>query len=145
MKWKKKQWLKLKSKKFIEISVKFCEVLKKAIDNGDFDLFCKAADIVIPGDQAPIFAIVKTKLNDNLPKIISSLQIVSVLSNVDKDDIKAQMEAVFKALTGASDGAKIGVWRGLSEEIVEYFEDGVFTTSEKRQLIDSYYNQIKGK
>lgn len=145
MKWSKKQWLKLKSKKFIEISVKFCEVLKKAIDNGDFDLFCKAADIVIPGDQAPIFAIVKTKLNDNLPKIISSLQIVSVLSNVDKDDIKAQMEAVFKALTGASDGAKIGVWRGLSEEIVEYFEDGVFTTSEKRQLIDSYYNQIKGK
>jgi len=128
-------------RKYVDIAVRICETLKYSLETGSFDLFATAVDIVIPGDQSGVTKFVKAKLTDNLPKMISSLQLVSIIAHIDPNDVKAQAQAVYDSLTKGSDAALTSVWQGLSDEIFNMFEDGKLSTAERRKLIDDYYTK----
>ncbi len=133
------------TKAHIDVAVRICETLKKAIENGNFDLFCTAVDLAIPGDQSVISASAKSFLVKNLPKLIDELQLRSLLEHVDPENWEAQYKAIFMAMCDASDAAQTAIWQGASDKIVEYLSDGVFTKAEKRQFLDWYYlSKIKG-
>ena len=142
--WAKIEWLFDQMDEFtktsVDASVKMCEKLKLAVDNGDFDMFCNVVELVIPGDQSAISASIKKGLIKNLPIWISDLQLISIIDHSANLDWSEQMRAVFEALKSGSETALTPIWQGIPDKFMDYMSDGVFSRAERREFIDWYYH-----
>lgn len=143
LKWFKTAWLKFRSgwnnlddkvKKVAEISVKVCEEIKKSTENGVFDTLSMIIDSVIPGDQQPIFKLLKNYLVKNLPKIIIELKLVGSISGLNnpEEEMKAII-AQFKILNNDQMNAAL---QEISAYIIDAFSDGELSKEERKYIVD---------
>ena len=149
IKWLKKTWLKFRSgwdnlddkvKKVAEIAVKVCEALKKSVDNGTYDTATSIADAVIPGNQEPLFKLVKSFIKEKLPKIIIKLQIVGNIAGLNSPD--EEMKAIIRQFKLLSNDEKNKAFQEISGMIVDAFTDGELSAAERRSITDYAYEHF---
>ena len=149
LKWIKKTWLKFRSgwnnlddkvKKVSVIAVKVCEAIKNSVDNGTFDTASSIADSVIPGDQQPLFKIVKAFIKEKFPRIIIQLQIVGDISGLNNAD--EEMKAIINRLKLLSNDEKNKALQEISGIVVDYFSDGVLSKGELKSITDYAYQHF---
>lgn len=130
-------------KHYAPLAVKACSQINEAIKTGKYDTIAALVDMVLPGDQSTYAKVIKDYLSKNLPTIISNLQLIDLLAEIDKDDIEAQYNAVYGYLTTGNKTAVNAVLLQLATDLINILSDGKFTTAERHLIVEKYYTQLK--
>lgn len=129
------------AEEYVPIIIEVCQGLKKAIENGTYDTVDNILDAIVPA-ATPYTKLIKDFLYKNLPSIIANLQLVNILANVDKDDLDAQFDAVFKFMQNGNPNALNSISLQLASDLIKNLSDGKFTGQERRVMIERYYTKI---
>lgn len=130
-------------KNYAPLAVKACQQIKLAIESGKYDTIVTLMDVILPGDQSPYAKLIKDYLSKNLPKIIANIQLIDLLAEIDKNDIEAQYNAIYKYLATGNKVAVNVIMLELATDLINALSDGKFTTSERHTIIEKYYTQLK--
>lgn len=134
---------KLKDK-FIPISVKIVQGVKKAINNGTVSVISDVLKVVLPDVGDLIVDKVEEYLIDKIPELCVELEIINAVNLSDKSE-----EAILQSINALSQtyGDKWSQFMsGLAGEIASYLSDGKLDAKEAKKLAGSFYdNYIKNK
>jgi hypothetical protein len=129
------------TKMYVPIVINICEALKKAVANGTYDTVAALVEAVIPGNaEDPVIAGFKSYLSKNLPKIITSLQLVDIIAEIDGVD--EQYLRILELMRAASGETQNAVYAEFSQMLLNYLADGKLSKSERVALIEYYYHNI---
>ena len=125
------------TKKYIPIAINVVEVVKKVMDSPVDDVALAIAEQLIPAIPKAQVDIVKSKVEEYLPKLLLELNLVNDIANIT--DPNEQLKTILNTLKLSSDDVKAEKYHTLASKLLVILSDGKVTWGEAVVFVEWYY------
>lgn len=134
--------LKDETKQYLPVAITVVEGIKKFIDSPIDDVLVGIVETVIPSLPKDKIALVRTKLEEVLPKILLEMNLINSIASIE--DPNQQLQAILDALKLSSDDVKAEKYHTIASKILVVLSDGKVTWGEAVIFTEWYYqNYVK--